>query len=179
MTMTVIDVGAFPHRHEVSVEPLIERFNPDRLFAFDPYPEQPVGVFQVGRTLVVSDRVAAWTRDGLTELAVVAGDRAWDSTVMTEKNTRGEWDGQVVGVGCFDLAAWIDRKLYGDRIVLKLDCEGAEYPLLEHLLETGVADRIELLLVEWHAHRMVGSDLVGRQARIVSRWPRAIEEWGA
>lgn len=179
--VAVIDVGAYPHRHEISVEPLIERFNPWRLFAIDPYPAHPTGYRQIGGTNVTFIRKAAWIHDGTIDLAVVDGERAWDTTVMPAKSTRGEWaEGNVRTVGCFNLSRFIERWFWGEvcDVVLKLDCEGAEYPLLEHLLETGIAKRVDLLLVEWHAHRMTDPLLPSRQADIIRRWPGPIEEWG-
>lgn len=180
--VAVVDVGAYPHRHEISVEPLIERFKPYRLFAIDPYPDHPEGYRQIGGTHVQYIRQAAWITDGALELAVVPGERAWDSTVMPAKNTRGEWKPEnVQPVACFDLARFLDRWFWGEAcdVVLKLDCEGAEYPLLEHLLETGIAARVDLLLVEWHAHRMSDPLLPDRQADILRRWPGQVEEWSA
>lgn len=43
------------------------------------------------------------------------------------------------------------RRRYPDRqIVAKIDCEGAEYEIIDSLIESGAAEEITLLMVEWH-----------------------------
>ncbi|HXJ66356.1 MAG TPA: FkbM family methyltransferase, partial [Actinomycetota bacterium] len=55
---------------------------------------------------------------------------------------------------CFDLEQWIlDRVPLDDPCVVKMDIEGAEYPLLNHLiLQDNAIWRIQYLLVEWHGN---------------------------
>ncbi len=38
----------------------------------------------------------------------------------------------------------------GERIFLKLDCEGAEYEIMEQLENTGMLNKISLIIAEWH-----------------------------
>lgn len=40
-----------------------------------------------------------------------------------------------------------------DRVILKVDIEGAEYELLEALLRTGALDRVTRLFCEWHGDK--------------------------
>ncbi len=64
-------------------------------------------------------------------------------------------DCPVLTVPCVDLARVIDELAERYReIVLKLDVEGAEYGILERLLETGAIDRISKLHCEFHGHKM-------------------------
>lgn len=37
-------------------------------------------------------------------------------------------------------------------LLIKLDCEGAEYAILEHLQRTGLLESIHALVMEWHQH---------------------------
>jgi FkbM family methyltransferase len=159
----VLDLGCYPHGHEISIERLIERYMPDVLYGFDPYPALREGVtYQTierhgagHHTVTVNLRCkAAWTFDGEIEMALVAGARAWDSTVMRDKNSRREWDeGEIVSVPCFDLAAFVSDLPRGDLIV-KMDIEGAEFPLLDHLVVSGADALVDLCLVEWHDEKM-------------------------
>jgi hypothetical protein len=184
--LTVVDVGCFPHGHEVSVETLIDRFCPEVLYGFDPWPElmegeQTVRLERVGAAVprevrVVLARKAAWVADGLIEIALVGGERAWDSTVMREKNSRREWQqGEITKVACFDFPAWVEGLPEGDLIV-KLDAEGAEFPLLDALHERGVDGRVSLLLVEWHDAKMNGQFAVERE-RLLGLLRCPVEEW--
>lgn len=40
-----------------------------------------------------------------------------------------------------------------DYVVVKIDVEGSEYALFDHLLETGSASLMDELFVEWHGWR--------------------------
>lgn len=151
--MIVVDLGCFPHRDEISIEPLVERYSPDVLYGFDPWPGLVEGETQVGGTRVVLARKAAWIEDGEIEFARVGGLRGWDSTVMREKNARGEWSSsEVIRVPCFDLSAWL--RTLPEPPVVKLDVEGAEFPILEKLHADGTDALVGELLVEWHEDKM-------------------------
>ena len=41
-------------------------------------------------------------------------------------------------------------KAKGCRFMLKLDCEGSEFPIIENLHSTGLLNEIDVLLLEWH-----------------------------
>jgi len=134
--MIVVDVGAQHHPPEESTLFLIERFQPRLLFAFDAINgfEEGVELHRSG-TVVVSRRAAAWTHaDGMPyhQEGMVSGVTQGVSAPLTPT---------------FDLAALIN--VLPPPLVLKLDCEGAEYVLMPHLRDTGV--NIALLLIEWHA----------------------------
>ncbi|RZK39381.1 MAG: FkbM family methyltransferase [Pedobacter sp.] len=38
----------------------------------------------------------------------------------------------------------------GENVLIKMDCEGAEYEILENLKESGVLNSISMLILEWH-----------------------------
>jgi FkbM family methyltransferase len=153
----VVDLGCFPHRHEVSLEPLLECYRPVVLYGFDPWPELVEGETEVLGTRVVLERKAAWIEDGEIEFAPVGGLRGWDSTVMRDKNTRDEWSrADAIRVPCFDFSAWL-RGL-PEPPVVKLDVEGAEFPILERLVDEGTDVLVAELLVEWHDDKMPGYD---------------------
>lgn len=155
-TGIVVDVGCFPHRDEISIEPLIRRYRPDLLYGFDPWPALVEGEREFEGTRVILSRKAAWVEDGEIEFARVRGFRAWNSTVMRAKATRGEWSGagDVIRVPCFDFSAWL-RGL-SEPAVVKLDVEGAEFEILEKMVDEGTDLLVSELHVEWHDDRMPG-----------------------
>ncbi len=58
--------------------------------------------------------------------------------------------GQEVEIDCHTVD-WITWKYRLGRVIyMKIDAEGAEYELLEHLISTGAISRVKRLLVEWH-----------------------------
>jgi hypothetical protein len=157
--MIVIDVGCARYGGDFSIERLIEMFHPDVLYGFDPAwrpnmytPETP------SRTLVMPSTEAAWTHDGRVPfledgLNGQVGSEGWPL------------------VPCIDLARFIDMLPAGP-VVLKLDCEGAEYELLEHLIKRNVDARLDRVLVEWHPR-----DGDSRRRKIERSLTCPIEEW--
>jgi hypothetical protein len=134
----VVDVGAMRQGPEESVHKLIARFRPDVLFAFDPHPDFVEGVECVDGSAVVSRRLAAWTHTGVMPLAVDGICTGIDETAADVERTT-----------CFDLSDWL-FSLPPVEVVLKLDVEGAEYPLLARLAEQGGDHDLSVVLVEWH-----------------------------
>jgi len=43
----------------------------------------------------------------------------------------------------------------GTDILLKIDCEGGEYEILSRLSETGVLNRIKIIMLEWHGKKFI------------------------
>ena len=53
-----------------------------------------------------------------------------------------------------DLARWLAQRFCReDAVDVKMDIEGAEFEVLEHLLRTGHANLIDVLAVEWHTEK--------------------------
>ena len=175
--MIVGDLGCFPHRHEVSIEPLVRRYRPQVLYGFDPWPGLIESEAQLDGTRVVLERKAAWIEDGVIEYARVRGLRAWDSTVMRAKNSRGEWSSsgseEIIRVPCFDLSSWLRR--LPERPVVKFDIEGAEFPILERMVEDGTDALVAKILVEWHDHKM--ESFAERKAKVLSQLRCSVSDW--
>jgi FkbM family methyltransferase len=59
---------------------------------------------------------------------------------------------EQVTVPTVDLSAWIiNNTSQQDYVILKMDVEGAEYDVLEKIIDTGAIDLIDRLYIEWHA----------------------------
>ena len=146
--MIVVDLGCWAHEqpHLDSITPLCERYRPEILYGFDPLTND--GVARLGDTVVVTRKLAAWLHDGRVPFKVAG-------------------TGSAVGLGkdvnCFHLVNWL-RTLPGE-IVLKMDVEGAEWPLARALWRARADTRLALLLVERHGD---------------GKWPEMrcpVEEW--
>jgi FkbM family methyltransferase len=153
----VIDLGCHTHPgfpEDESVHALIDRFQPGVLFGFDPHPDLEIGPTVIGDTEVTLSRSAAWTYDGLI-----------DYDPSPQRPLAASVGAGPLKVACFDLARFVKP---GD--IVKMDVEGAEYPLIRHLIETGADKKLERLLVEWH------QPTTGR-AYLLSLLSCPVEEW--
>jgi FkbM family methyltransferase len=57
-------------------------------------------------------------------------------------------------VDCIDISEFISKFDVNDYIIMKLDVEGAEYPILEKMIENKTIGYINELYVEWHNHML-------------------------
>jgi FkbM family methyltransferase len=69
-----------------------------------------------------------------------------------------------------DFAKWLSANIKnGTFVFIKMDIEGAEYDVIEHLLKTGAIDLISVIAVEWHAHKFaepIRSQYIGIENRL-------------
>ena len=139
----VIDIGAARYGGDYSIERLVNEFQPDMLYAFDPNPaltEKPPGecdAYLSGDTAVFAERMAAWTYRGTIGYL----EDGLNSCLSHHS---------AIQVECFDLADFIRRRPEGSEIILKIDAEGAEYELLDHLIETDADKLLSVAWIEWH-----------------------------
>jgi hypothetical protein len=140
----VVDVGC----HTYDADPLndstailVDRFEPDVYYGFDAHPEAPcrVAVGLDGEPAVFVFPVAAWTFNGR-----VAFDRHPEWPFIARVGSGPEV------VPCFDFGEWLTAAVDADPLVVKLNIEGGEYELLEHLHGGGEDALIDRLLVQWH-----------------------------
>ena len=190
--MIVVDVGAqtWPGfgRYsgvEESTYTLCERFRPEVLFAFDPHPTFGEGIERYGRdprferrrrrlgqppdTVIVRKQIAAWTEDGFVDFH----DCGIGSGV-------GEPGSSAAAVPCFNLVAWL-KTLPLEGAILKLDCEGAEYPLLWSIYNNALDLQIAKVLVEWHPGEHPRGDYYGFGWQTQQQAPIRceVEQWGS
>lgn len=132
-----IDLGCAWHGGPDSWD-LMTEFEPARIFGFDPSPKLEARTFSHSGAEVILERTAAWTYDGWINFA-----NHGLGGFVTEDPGYGQQ------VRCFDLASFV-KSLGKVPIVLKMDVEGAEYPLLEHLIAKKATKNIWKAWVEWH-----------------------------
>ncbi len=162
MTSVVVDLGCHFHPDnpsDASVVTLLARFRPALFYGFDPHPDTAETCTFLDGGKVTIRRQAAWTFDGET---------GFHANGIT---SRLEADGEIA-VPCFDLASWLDGP-----VTLKMDIEGAEYELLEHLIATGAHRNLERLLVEWHRPPLAPKQWRQRQKGILSALTCPVENW--
>jgi hypothetical protein len=145
-----------------SLRPLLRRFKPDLYFGFDIYPGMLDGMTDIDDTVCVFSRRAAWTKAGTLGVK----EQGNCTGVMTDY---GDDDNTVAS---FDLGGFL--YVLPAPVVLKIDVEGAEYPILWNLYSRGIDKGLERILVEWHTEELAHG--LWQDKRPPLRCP--VEEWG-
>lgn len=186
----VIDVGCARYGGDYSLERLVEEFNPQWLYGFDPNNEivasAPADWERVDATGLEERRhllmnaLTYRTPSGCFVQLLQAAAWIYDGTIGYRSETLNSWVTDLKGapqVPCFDLADFIYRVppathgLDGLRnMVLKIDAEGSEYDLLRHLMSKGMDKILHFTWVEWHEPDR------GR-AKIEEEWDGELAEW--
>lgn len=157
----VIDVGCARYGGDYSIERLIHEFQPETLLGYDPNVADDAWQDPQHGTHIWLTRGGIWTKNGACDY-VNAG-------------LGGFIRGDKGATPMFDIAQVVRdaHENLGSPLVLKLDCEGSEYGILERLIEDGSDALVDLAWVEWH-----GPDREPYRAWIEQNWkgPR-MEEW--
>lgn len=155
----VIDVGCCRYGGDYSIERLLAEFEPRVLLGYDP-------------------NVADDTYEAQGAQVIITGAAIWTHTGTCEYVTPGLGGfirGDSGDTPMFDAASIVReaRSQFGGPLVLKLDCEGAEYGILERLIDDGSDRLVDFAWVEWH-----GPDRQPYRAWIEENWkgPR-MEDW--
>jgi FkbM family methyltransferase len=107
--------------------------------------------------------------------------KGYGSSVMKEKRT-GKLDKEnPEKTESIRLSSFIERaSCEYDEIILKLDIEGAEYEVLQDMVNTGAINKISKLMIEWHYNKVGVSkedhDSINNELK---RLNVEIEEWDA
>jgi len=152
MEVTVIDVGCAKWGEAESIPYLVERFQPRLLIGLDPAATNDC--YFVAGTSVITFGVAAWTHVG--EVGYI------------ESGTRSHISMEGRQVGCFDLGRLVEQ--FGPKVILKIDAEGSEYPLLRDIIERKLDEMIQLALVEWHDPDDGRMDIIRRLSCPYEEW---------
>ncbi len=96
---------------------------------------------------------AVWIEDGHIDFFIA--EQSDGSTVVQGKNTGNIDYGNPIEVESINLSEWIYRT-FGreDHIVLKLDIEGAEYEVLNKMIEDATIEYVNEIYVEFHARKI-------------------------
>jgi FkbM family methyltransferase len=170
------------------LEERIQRGLETEFFAFEPQPELVACVDEVRRRHpalpVHFFPKAVWVQDGTMDffLATSWGPNHRGGSTLLQghvKNAAQVDYGRPLTVECIDFSRWVRRNFSRhDHLVVKMDIEGAEYPVLEKMVADGTIDYVHELIVEFHwqmnenltheRHASLAAALEGRV--LVSEW---------
>lgn len=157
MEVNVIDVGCAHYQSFKSIEHICDQDEFEVKFALGLDPRcEPDTYWYRDETLVTMLDMAAWTSTGSAGFM----EDALGSHVLEA----GDGDRRVKTI---DLAPLV--RVFSP-VVLKIDAEGAEYPLLEHLLDQGITNLIHLAWIEWHGDESRAKPLIDRLECDYAEW---------
>jgi FkbM family methyltransferase len=128
----------------------------DKVYVFEPNPVFNDSYQGSEFTLI---KKAVWTEDGILPFYVSKDDRQIGSSLLENKlcKVAGElkpfWHDACLMTECVDLGAWL-KKLPPCHLTLKLDIEGAEYPVLWKMVRDESIKLVSKLYVEFHDDTM-------------------------
>lgn len=95
---------------------------------------------------------AAWIYSGTVKYYYGKDD---GGSMYSTKKTGNINPEKFYGVPCIDIAEFIKSNFNkGDYIIMKMNCEGAEYNIIPHLLNNNLIDWIDKWYVQWHYHKI-------------------------
>lgn len=140
-----------------SVLKYLDRFKADLVYVFEPNPK----FHSDYDSRVILIKKAIWTEDVKLPLYISKDSRQAASSLLIDKLCKvngtviSDWDDKPIEVECVDFSKWLSDNIpIGAILTIKLDIEGAEYPVLKKLIETRVIQRVSQLLVEFHLHTL-------------------------
>lgn len=97
-----------------------------------------------------------------------------ESSLVIDKNNSKEIEINIKNVS--EVLPDLFETHVGLKKVLKIDCEGAEYEILQKLDESKLLDYIDVLLIEWHdkGSEILEKILIENNFRVVSRYLTSI-----
>lgn len=120
------------------------------MYGFDPDPRNAKLWKNRPEKDTTFSREAAWIKSGTTQLRM--SEDSLSSTIMKEKDM-SELETKKCMVYCFDFSEWL-RQFENDHVIIKMDIEGAELPILTKMINDGTDYIPELTLVEFHDGKM-------------------------
>lgn len=131
----------------------------DVIHAFEPNPIIPEAFFLLYPQQAIIHREAAWTENGTIDLYVNKNNRKdVQGTSICNGKTTGDLDfDHPKQVKCIDFPYFL-RSLFceieGGKIRVKMNIEGAEYPLLNKMCDDGSINIIDTLYLRVHWHKI-------------------------
>ncbi|MFV5694948.1 FkbM family methyltransferase [Flavobacterium sp. LB3P122] len=93
-----------------------------------------------------------------------------DSSLVIDRNNAKEIEIDIKNIS--DILPDLIRKHSKQKRVLKIDCEGAEYEILQKLNDVNLLKDIDVLLIEWHdkGAKILEDILIKNNFRLISRF---------
>jgi FkbM family methyltransferase len=170
-----LDIGA--HIGESS-DFWLKHYPESKAICFEPLPANCKRIREKGYKVI---QAAAWIRN--EKIKFYAG-LPESGSLYASKTTGGIDPNRFIDVEGIDLAEYIKVHLRkSDTIVIKMNCEGAEYNIIPHLRKHNLIEWVDTFYIQWHYEKIGVSKQTHDKVKgmiISSRWramfPQAFEK---
>lgn len=124
-----------------------------KIYAFDPNPNFKHIWRKLRKSFpnVTFSNKAGYIDSKVHRFTVDLNRLAYGSTLEKSKVNWG--NGQIIKVQCFDFSNWIKR-FKNDYLIVKMDIEGSEFPILRKMLKDDTVKYMNQLWVEVHPNKV-------------------------
>lgn len=148
MQKVFVDAGS----HEGKISRMFHKKHPEyKIYAFEPNPN----IKPKYSPEVIFHNKAVWIENTERDFYLYEDTRSEGCSLMYEKQGETIDREHPIKVKCIDFSRWItetfNRK---DKIVLKMDIEGAEYEVLNKMIKDNSIGYINKLYIEFHIHKL-------------------------
>lgn len=157
MSNIYVDIGAYDGDSVEQFRNWSKLSFPDKsnweIYAFEPNPKFTAVLRKKQTDSIHFEAKAAWVEDTKLKFAVDDSETPLGSTLMPGK--KAIWDTKdKIEVEAFDFSQWL-KQFKDDFVVVKMDCEGAEFPILDKMIKDETIHIPYVLLVEFHPNKVV------------------------
>lgn len=133
--------------------------NVTKVYSYEPFPstyERALTNFALNPSLkdkIIPHNAGVGGSDALLEIPMIVGESAVMSTsdfFIKQMETDGSQKIKVDITDIKKIIPQVQQQHPGEAILLKLDCEGAEYDIIDQLHKTGMLTGISVIVIEWH-----------------------------
>jgi len=125
------------------------------IYAFEPNPKfvaKLKAMKKANSNIKQVSNEAAWIEDGTMDFAVDQASDPMGSTLM--KGKAEIWQkSQVETMITFDFSEWI-KQFADDYVIVKMDIEGAEFPILDKMIKNNTLTIVKELWCEFHPNKV-------------------------
>ena len=175
MSKIFLDLGAWTGNSIARFEQLYPDHEEYKVYSFEPHPDSAQR-FKINYPDIKLIEAAVWNEDCERTLRVGAGKWVEGCTLVKKKRLKRYNKSLNVRVQCIDFAKWMRKNINkNDYIVAKFNIEGAEYQVLQHIIDNGMIDWFDEMWVEWHNGKMNMPE--SEHLKFINQIPQDIKHW--
>lgn len=143
-----IDCGCWLGDH---IEKYRKKYPDYKFYGFEPIKEYANEARKRNPNAEIIEK-AVWIKN---EKRVFYKGKSQGSTLFKSKTTDEVGERGEVEVDCIDFSEWLNKNFKKtDKVIVRMNMEGAEYPVLEKMLREKTIHLPERIMCEWHVKKI-------------------------